>query len=601
MEQLIMKPPFKLPRRMPFGLIASMVESCIGLRKLDKLYHDNFQSTDTPKDFVKQGLELLDIDYQISQGNNTTIPEKGPLIIMANHPFGGVEGLVLVDLILKIRPDIKILTNQALSVFDSFNKICIDVDVLNTCSNKKKNWLAFNEARNWIDTGGALLLFPSGEVASWQWKQKTVVEAPWQNTVARLAQKTQANILPVFFEGTNSTVFHSLGLIHKRMRTIWLIRELINKKGEKIRLRIGEVITQNDIASLDNKTVITNYLRLKTLLLGCQQEGAINSKSKIKVDNFSEQEHLKLTLDHARYQEDVEKLDKNQLLLEKNGMQIWYASSDRIPCLLQEIGRLREIAFRAAGEGSGKALDLDEFDKHYDHLFLWNIKKKELAGAYRIGKTDEIFAKKGLKGLYSHSLFGYEEQFLEKLSPCLEMGRSFIRQEYQKDLSSLLLLWRGIGAYMVKYPHYRILFGPVTISDDYCEISRQLITSCLTANNYDKNLASLINPATPYKITKKVPWTTSHLSGINQVEMLSSLVKIIEGDKGIPILIKQYLKLRGEFVGFNLDKDFCNALDGLIIVDISQIDRRTLNKYIGAEQAERYFSYHQANKQVLSA
>jgi len=586
-----MTSPFRLSRRLPFGMVAPLIETITGLKTLNKLYLQQYKPTNDPADFAQQALNILDVNYVIEQGCKENIPQKGPLIIVANHPFGGVEGLVLIDMIIKRRPDIKILTNQELNVLKGLNNIFIGVNILGESSRKKKNWLALHEAQNWINAGGALLLFPSGEVASWQWKQKQVIEAPWQKTIARLTKTTKASVIPVFFEGKNSSFFHSLGIIHKRARTIWLARELINKQGLKISLRIGEIITQKEIAPLKDKATITNYLRLNTLLLGCQQsKEKLYNKKKYRT-SANQQSVAYPPINQADMIKELSRLNKDQLLLEKHDMQIWCASSNSIPNLLLEIGRLREITFRAVGEGSGNTIDTDEYDSYYHHLFLWNTTNKEIVGAYRIGRTDDIISEKGLHALYSQQLFGYDQSFLDTLSPCLEMGRSFIRQEYQRNLNGLLLLWKGIGAYIARHPHYRVLFGPVSISNNYSEISRQLIASCLTINNFDQTLASMIKPVKPYKLTRKVPWTTENLYGIKQSELLSSLIKIIEGDKGIPTLLKQYLKLNGEFVGFNLDPDFANALDGLIIVDINRVDHRILNKYMGLEQAQKYRDY----------
>lgn len=588
-----MRSPFRLSRRLPFGVIAPVIESFTGLKTLGKLYHKHYKSTTDPADFASQALDILSVTYEIRQGSDTNIPRQGPLIVIANHPFGGIEGVVLMDMVLKQRTDVKVLANQELNALDGALDIFIGVNILEGTSAKRKNWLALNESKQWITSGGVLLLFPSGEVASWQWKHKKVVEAPWQKTVARLIQHTKASVLPVFFEGKNSPVFHSLGLIHPKARTLWLVRELINKKNSKISLRIGDLITAREMAPLEDKAAITNYLRLNTLLLGYQQQNTDTNKEPPLTPSNNSQQPVPVgcTLKHKTMTDEINNLNQDQLLIEKNGMQVWCAPAAHIPTILHEIGRLREITFRAVGEGSGQSIDIDEFDEYYQHLFLWNTEKQEIVGAYRIGHVDEIINQRGLEALYSQHLFGYDNNFLKKLSPCLEIGRSFIRQEYQKILNSLLLLWRGIGAYVAVNPQYRILFGPVSISSDYSEVSRQLIASCLTTNNYDETLAAMVNPVKPYKLSHSMPWTTEHLSGINQVELLSSLIKIIEGDKGIPILIKQYLKLQGEFAGFNIDENFSNALDGLIIVDLTRIDKRTLHKYMGPEKAESYLSY----------
>ena len=586
-----MRSHLRLSRRFPLGFIAPVIESITGLNALNKIY-SQYQATNDPAFFVRQSLEQLNLTYDVQQGDIANIPTTGPLIITANHPFGGVEALVLIDILLKVRSDIRILVNKELAAICELSDIFISVNIIGKHSIKRKNLQALHEAKKWVASGGALLLFPSGEVASWQWKVRRVIEAPWQKSVATLSQGTQAHIVPIFFEGKNSPIFHSLGLIHKRVRTLWLVREIINKRGLKLRVHIGETISPKKTALIQNKRTITNYLRLNTLLLGHQQPATRQKNETNHMVIDTQATSVINAIDPNIMQKEINALNIQDLLLEKNEIQVWCVCSDMIPHVLTEIGRLREITFRAVGEGSGKAVDIDEFDAYYHHLFIWNKVKREIVGAYRIGHVDHILKEKNLSALYSQQLFDYDEAFIAKLSPCLEMGRSFVRKEYQRNVNSLLLLWRGIGMYVANNPHYRVLFGPVSISNNYSEISRQLLASCLTVNNYDKTLAAMINPIKPYKISNNVPWTTEHLSGIKQAELLSSLVKIIEGNKGMPILMKQYLKLQGEFVGFNLDPNFSNALDGLIIVNMFKIEQQQLRKYMGIEPAKRYFDYH---------
>ncbi|MGB1272193.1 MAG: GNAT family N-acetyltransferase, partial [Endozoicomonas sp.] len=289
---------------------------------------------------------------------------------------------------------------------------------------------------------------------------------------------------------------------------------------------------------------------------------------------------------------EIESLQEGALLMERGEMAVYCVASGHIPYTLREIGRLRELTFRRVGEGSGRALDLDEYDQYYLHLFLWNREKKEVVGAYRIGQVDQILRENGVHGIYSRSLFRYHAGFIHRLGTCLEMGRSFVRPEYQKSLSALMLLWKGIGAYVAAHPQYRVLFGPVSISSHYSEVSRQLMAGCLGVNHSDHALAEMVRPTVPIK-SKGQFWSLGDLQGLKNVEQLSLLVQQIEKDnKGIPVLLRQYLKLRGELAAFNVDPDFNNALDGLIIVDLLKVDERTLCKYMGAEGAQRFYNHH---------
>lgn len=286
-------------------------------------------------------------------------------------------------------------------------------------------------------------------------------------------------------------------------------------------------------------------------------------------------------------------LPKDHLLLEHGEYQVYCARAARIPQILYEIGRLREMTFRGVAEGTGKALDLDRFDESYHHLFMWSTKKSELVGAYRLGATDEILPTSGVEGLYTSTLFQYQAQVLEQVGPALELGRSFIREEYQKSYSPLLLLWRGIGAFVTKYPRYQVLFGPVSINAEYQSFSRQLIMQFLQANNSLPKLAELIKPKNPPQVRPDTSVDLKECSTVvRDIDEVSDLVAEVESDqKGIPILLKQYLKLSGKMLGFNIDPDFGDVLDGLILVDLRQTDYKLVERFASPEGAKIITAY----------
>jgi putative hemolysin len=260
---------------------------------------------------------------------------------------------------------------------------------------------------------------------------------------------------------------------------------------------------------------------------------------------------------------------------------------------MQEIGRLREITFRAVGEGSGRPSDVDLYDSYYLHLFIWNSETHELVGAYRLGLADELYHHFGKRGLYSYSLFRYSRRLLKAINPAIELGRSFVRLEYQRNFTPLLLLWKGIGQFVQRHPRYSVLFGPVSISNDYSSTSQQLLVDFLHANNYDDRLSRLIRPRTPYRAALKPVWRKAELAGMGSIDNVSELVAMQEeGKKGVPILIKQYLKLGGRMLGFNVDREFNDCIDGLIMVDLLQTDTKVLQKYMGREGAEGFLAYH---------
>jgi putative hemolysin len=292
---------------------------------------------------------------------------------------------------------------------------------------------------------------------------------------------------------------------------------------------------------------------------------------------------------------EIAALEGSSLLLEQGEFQVFLERSRQMPALMREIGRLREVTFRQNGEGTGKAIDLDTFDAHYLQLFVWNREKREIVGAYRLGAADDILSRYGKRGLYTHTVFAYRSAFLEQIGPALEMGRSFVRREYQKSYAPLLLLWKGIGRYVSQNPRYRVLFGPVSISNDYAPASRQLMLEFLKSYCHSPNLSKLVRPRSPLRLRPRATPIVRLTGGEREqdIDDLTALIADIEADgKGVPILLKQYLNLGGKVVGFNLDARFSNALDGLIVVDLTRTGTRLLERYMGKEGARRFESYH---------
>jgi putative hemolysin len=313
---------------------------------------------------------------------------------------------------------------------------------------------------------------------------------------------------------------------------------------------------------------------------------------KFKQRNF---QPLATAHDSKRLLKDVLKLPLEQRLFDNADYAVFYAKAFEMPRLMDEIGRLREEAFRQVGEGTGRSIDVDVFDTYYDQLFVWHKANQEVVGAYRIGRTDDILKAFGKKGLYTSTLFKFKKAIFEKLGPALEMGRSFVRPEYQRTPFALFLLWKGIGQYVLRHPQYKILFGPVSISNEYSALSRQLMVEYLKANVYETELARLVKPRNPFpgKAGKPAPALTRNL-WFRNLEDVSSAIAEIEGhQQGIPVLLKQYLKLGAKAIAFTVDAEFCDSLDCLIVVDLMTAERRMLEKLMGEDCASAFLSKHQ--------
>jgi putative hemolysin len=289
---------------------------------------------------------------------------------------------------------------------------------------------------------------------------------------------------------------------------------------------------------------------------------------------------------------EVRVLPEEQRLLTSDNLHVYYADASQIPELLREIGRLREITFCAAGEGTGRLLDLDRFDAYYYHLFLWNDASHELVGAYRFGLSDAIVRRFGYRGFYTNTLFKYGKRLLGRLDPAIELGRSFVRPEYQRAYAPLMLLWKGIGQFVVRNPRYRYLFGPVSMSREYNAYSRHLLTAFLQLNNMDADKARVIrarNPPRPVVSAECTPQTLRAL--VTDLDALSELIEEIEPDrKSVPVLLRQYLKLGGRILAFNVDRRFSQVLDALMAIDIEKIDSALLARFMTPEGAASYLA-----------
>lgn len=558
------------------------------LPKLNALYasiNDDVRRTD----FLRGVLDAMNIGLDVSDIDLERIPKEGPCVVVANHPFGAVEGVVLGAILRKIRPDVKLMANYLLSMIPEMRDHIISVDPFGKNSSTKKNISGIKQCLRWVRGGGLLAVFPAGEVSSLHITKRAVVDPKWSPTVGRIIRMTGAPVVPVYFAGANRPLFHMLGLLHPRLRTVMLPRELLNKQRCKVSARIGNSIPHGKLASSGDDKALIEYLRLRTYVLGYR--GAWPGVP----GEACRQEALHAPVARDTLAAEIGDLPDRARLFENEEFLVCAARGDESPGILKEIGRLREKCFREVGEGTGRALDLDRFDEHYEHLVLWSKKDTAIAGAYRLGRVDDIMKRFGPKGLYTATLFKFKRKYLKDLPPALELGRAFVCSEYQKSYFPLMLLWKGIGAYVATNPKYRVLFGPVSISDDYHPLSRKLMMRFLSAHHGgEQGFRKPIRPKNPPRLKSRAPGGLGYKvidKMISDLDVLSGAVSEIEPDgKGIPVLIRQYLKLGGRVLTFNRDQDFGDAIDGLMLVDLAATPERVLRKYMGEEGCKRFFA-----------
>ena len=563
-------------------------ERLLGLHDLDRGYREAREAEDEAH-FIDRALRALGIDWQVTDTDLSRVPADGPAVVVANHPFGAVEGMVMASALLRVRSDVRIMANHILRRVPEMRDLCIFVDPFDGRDSHARNVGPLREAVEWLSGGGLLVVFPAGAVSHLHLKARRVEDPAWSHSIGRLIRRTRATVVPAYFDGANGALFQAAGLVHSRIRTALLPRQLINKRSVRLTLRVGGAISAQNVARHADDEALMRYLRLRTYLLGARPSAnAVVHRRGIALDN------VVAPMPTAEVAAEIERLPSGNTLLRSGEFRVFHALASQAPAVMHEIGRLREITFREVGEGTGRAKDIDRFDEYYTHLVVWHESRREVVGAYRLGRADEILRRYGKDGLYSAGMFKYRDAFFEQLGPALELGRSFIQRKYQRSFAPLLLLWKGIAAYVSAHPRYRRLFGLVSMSSTYSAASRRMVHDFLSENERDDELAGLTRPRNPFVPQPVSGWDDVSLRGVvSDLEGLSSLVSEIEPDgKGVPVLIKQYCKLGGKIAGFNVDRDFSDVLDGLIVVDLVETEPRTLAKYMGERQASQFRTYH---------
>jgi putative hemolysin len=593
MHQEIFTDPFALSfnglTNTPFpsliSLFKSGVEKVLGLSQMTQKYHEALQQSHSGESFYDTTLQVMNCKYEVE--GMEYIPQEGGVIIVANHPLGGMEGVMLGSLLGRKRNDFRIMANSLLERIPEFRETMIFVNPFGGNDAVKQNLKGLKEAVHWVREGGILGIFPAGEVSHFQPSMGTITDPYWNSNIVRIAKMTNATIIPMFIHGHNSIFFQALGLLHPRLRTALLPREFLRQQHNTISITIGKPIQKHLINSFMSESDCTRYIRQRTYLLQYQHE---------RKDKHTFQ-HAEAIADSDKHSLEIEiaSLKEQDILAESGEYTVYLTNAKSTPGILREIGRLRELTFRDIGGGTGKAMDLDMFDAEYDHLILYKT-GSGIIGGYRIGRTDHMQTVFGKQGLYTQTLFTYSQGFKQHVPKGLELGRAFICKEFQRSFLPLQLLWKGIGTYIAKHKEYRYLFGSVSISNDYTPFSRQLIVNYLKHHCFDSNLAEHIQAKNRFinPNSKQLQLILKNYGEIpSDIDLLNSIIMEVESDgKGIPILIRQYMKLGGKFCGFGIDPSFNDAIDCLVMIDIMKGDNTMLERYIGEDALKDLRNFH---------
>jgi putative hemolysin len=551
-------------------LIAGALMQIFKYNKLNKVY-SNVTEKD-PMGLVNNMLEQLELKYEIQEEELRNIPESGSFITVSNHPYGGIDALLLVKLIYERRPDLKVMANFLLQRIEPIRDVILPVNPFETHKRVRSSFTGLKEGFLHLREGHCLGVFPAGEVSTYQQDSNVIVDREWNESALKFIMKAEVPVVPIYFHGTNSRWFHILGKIHPLLRTAKLPSELFNKKNKPIKIRIGKPIPVKDQANFRDVARYGRYLRAKTYSLGTSME-----VRKFYFNIFNQKpakpESIGAPVPQDILTEEFMSIRSAYELFSSKNYSVICAPAQCIPNIFNEIGRLREVTFRQVGEGTGKSTDIDEYDLYYHHLVIWDNECNAIVGAYRIGKGKEILNLYGIKGFYIHSLFRIKKEFANILSDSLELGRSFIVPEYQRKAMPLFLLWKGILFFLLKNAEYRYLVGPVSISNDLSKFSKSLIVDFVKAYFYDEEIAKLISPrkdfvVKPDKVVDREIFIDISDRDINRLERV---LRDIEPGYRLPVLLKKYIELNASIIGFNIDPKFNNCLDGLIILDLHEV------------------------------
>lgn len=516
-------------------------------------------------EFVDAVLDYFNFDYTVSSNDLQNIPSTGKVVIIANHPLGGLDALSLLKLVGTIRTDVKIVANDFLVGIDALKSLFIPIDNYKMRQSKKDIQSVYNALNN----DEAVIIFPAGEVS--RASAKGVKDPSWNKGFLNFAINTNAPILPIFIGGKNSKTFYTMSVLNKTFSTLLLSHEMFKKKSTNINIKIGQIIPNENIKpkGLDKKYLVNLYKK------------HLYALKKGKKSFFETQKAIA----HPQKKEDIIKeLKKSKLIGEtKDGKKIYLYDYEEDSVVLKELGRLRELSFRKVGEGINKKRDTDKYDIYYQHIILWDENDLEIVGSYRIGNGKFINENLGVKGFYSNTLFKYNNRFIPYLKDSIELGRSFVQPKYW-GTRALDYLWYGIGAYLKNHPEIKYMFGPVSISGNFPSAAKDLMV--FHYSYYYANDEEMVEAKIPYQYSSH----SLDLRSIFEYKSRKEDFKILKSSLNsigvaVPTLFKQYSDICEEggvkFLGFNVDPDFSDCLDGFILVDVEKIKASARKRYIG--------------------
>ena len=553
---------------------------------LNKIYDHNKHLEDVA--FLNGVLDELQIKFEIPEEDLKRLPKDGAYITISNHPLGGIDGILLLKLMLEREPNFKIIANFLLHRIVPLKKYIMPVNPFENHKDAKSSVVGIKETLRHLSDGKPLGIFPAGEVSTYK-DGKLVVDKPWEEGALKLIRKAKVPVVPIYFHAKNSKLFYWLSKIDDTLRTAKLPSELLTQKDRVIKVRIGKPISVNEQNEFETFEDYSEFLRKKTYMLAnpFEKDTKLLDTASLKIPKAPKK--IVTPASESKMIDEVNALRNSDCrLLQSKNYEVFFARAKAVPNILHEIGRLREITFREVGEGTNESIDLDQFDQYYHHMFLWDEDTKKIAGAYRMGLGSEIYPKYGIEGFYLNDLFRFESELHDMMHKSIEMGRAFIIKEYQQKPMPLFLLWKGIIHTTLRYPEHKYLLGGVSISNQFSDFSKSLMIEFMKSNYYDPYIAQYIHPKKAYKV--KLKDADKDFIFDEAESDLNKFDKIIDelepGNLRLPVLIKKYIKQNARVVAFNVDPLFNNAVDGLMYIRIADIPESTMKPVIEEFQIE---------------
>ncbi|MGJ8683300.1 MAG: GNAT family N-acyltransferase [Nonlabens sp.] len=560
---------------------------------LNKLYNRHKHLNDV--EFLTALLDDLQIEFEIPDEDLRRIPKTGAFITISNHPLGGIDGILLMKLLLDKRPDYKIIANFLLHRIEPLKPYIMPVNPFEDRKDAKSSTAGFMQAIRHLKADLPLGIFPAGEVSTYK-DGKLVVDKPWEESAMKLVQRAEVPVIPIYFHAKNSSLFYRLAKISDTFRTAKLPSELLTQKRRVIKVRIGNAISVKDQKEHNDLGDFTEFLRKKTYMLSKAYDKEATKLTDIPKNIKLPKSPKKIVNpgDPQKMIKEVDQLRSNdkRLLISKN-YEVFLAKSEEMPHVMTEIGRLREITFRKIGEGTNKAIDLDHYDNYYHQMFLWDNEAKKVAGAYRMGMGSEIYAAHGIEGFYLNELFKFEPELYKMMNESIEMGRAFIIPEYQMKPMPLFLLWKGIVHCTLRFPEHKYLIGGVSISNKFSNFSKSLMIEFMRSNYYDPYIAQYITPKKEFKV-KLADADKDFIFDESKADLVKfdRLIDELEPNElRLPVLIKKYVKQNAKVIAFNVDPLFNNAIDGLMYIRIADLPESTVKPVMEEFQAEMEAKY----------